>query len=76
MSNPNALYPIFLLILGVCALGCSAAPTSDSCMVTGVQDLLPSKNISDYQMTDRSDNLGSEFYQIVLDNDSVLFSKI
>jgi hypothetical protein len=67
---------IFLLIAGVFTLGCMSAPVSDSCPVTSTEDLLPAQNISDYTLESLSDNLGSDFYRVLLQNDTALLSEI
>ncbi|MDD1677707.1 MAG: hypothetical protein LUO93_00800 [Methanomicrobiales archaeon] len=67
---------VLLLIVSAVTLGCTTAPVSESCPVTTVSDLLPAQNISTYQPVSFSSNLGSDFYRVLLENDSQLLSVI
>ncbi len=67
--NPRYLV-ILLLIAGVCALGCTSVSMSDTCPIVNVKQMLPAHNISDYQRVSFTDNLGSDFYRVLLGSDS------
>jgi hypothetical protein len=67
---------ITLIIAGVGALGCTSIPVSDNCPILNVKQLLPSENISDYQLVSSSDHLSSDFYRVLLENNTQLISDI
>ncbi len=67
---------ILLLIAGVFTLGCTSVSISDTCPIVNAKQMLPARNISDYQRVSFSDNLGSDFYRVLLGSDSTLLSKV
>jgi hypothetical protein len=67
---------MFMLCLGVVALGCTTTSLSDTCPILNVKQMLPYQNISPFHLVSFSDNLGSDFYRILLNNDTVLLSGI
>jgi hypothetical protein len=71
---------IILLIAGACSLGCTStqnsAQNNASCPASSAKDLLPMNNMSDYRLTSVSDNLGSDFYRVLLQNDTLLLMEI
>jgi hypothetical protein len=74
MNHRNVL--ILLIITGVGVLGCTSTPVLDHCPILNVKQMLPSENINDYELISFSDNLGSEFYRVLLENNTQLLSDI
>jgi hypothetical protein len=63
---------ILLIMAGACTLGCTSAPLPENCPILGVKEMLPTQ-ISGYRLVSFSDNLGSDFYRVLLkDNTSLL----
>jgi hypothetical protein len=68
---------IFLLIAGAGVMGCvTTTSVSDSCPILNIKQMLPAKNISEYQLVHFSDTLGSDFYRVLLKNNTRLLADI
>lgn len=61
---------LFLLIIGIGALGCTSTTIPDSYPILNAKQLLPMKSIGDYQLVSSSDNLDSDFYRVLLENNT------
>jgi hypothetical protein len=68
---------ILILLAGASVTGCTSNTTmSDNCPILNVKQMLPAKNISDYELVSFVDNLGSDFYRVLLENDTRLLSNV
>jgi hypothetical protein len=67
---------LVLLLTFVGIMGCTSSNGSDACPVSRVEQMLPADPTGDFKRISVADNLGTDFYRILLDDEGPLLSSI